>query len=122
MSVPPLEIQVARLYDAQAAGDHCRVLVDRVWPRGVRKDELDHELWLREVAPSDELRRWFGHDPALWPEFLERYHAELDDRPELIEQLFEQANGRALLLLYGARDTHHNNAVALKLYLEGRTP
>lgn len=121
MSVPPLEIEVARLYDAQAAGDRCRVLVDRVWPRGVRKDELDHELWLREIAPSDELRRWFGHEPALWPEFLERYHAELDDRPELIAQLLEQANGRALLLLYGARDTRHNNAVALKLYLDGRT-
>ena len=114
----PHEIEVARLYDAPSTSDHCRVLVDRVWPRGVRKDQLVHELWIRELAPSDGLRKWFGHDPARWPVFLERYHAELDDRSELIERLLAQANGRPLLLLYGARDTRCNNAVALKLYLD----
>lgn len=112
MNSPFPKLSVARLYDPPPPDGRCRVLVDRVWPRGVRKADLDHELWLREIAPSDALRQWFAHDPLRWAEFRRRYHAELDAKPERIEALRRQAAGREILLLYGARDTRHNNATA----------
>jgi uncharacterized protein YeaO (DUF488 family) len=110
-------IDVARVYDAPPPGSARRFLVDRVWPRGVRKQELALDGWARDVAPSSELRRWFGHDPARWEEFRRRYAAELDARPELWRPLLDAARAGDLLLLYGARDREHNNAVVLRDHL-----
>lgn len=111
-------IKLKRAYEEPKPQDGRRVLVDRVWPRGVSKDQVDLDEWMKEIAPSDDLRRWFGHDPERWEEFRERYFDELDAKPELVNQLREWADGRALTLVYGAGDTEHNNAVALKRYLQ----
>lgn len=115
------EVVVKRIYQAAAASDGCRVLVDRLWPRGLKKDAACLDRWLRDLAPSDALRKWFGHEPAKWDEFRRRYFAELDTKTEALAQL------RALLehhdkvtLLYSAKDEAHNNAVALAEYLRGR--
>jgi uncharacterized protein YeaO (DUF488 family) len=114
-----MPIQTRRVYDAVEAGDGFRVLVERLWPRGLRKEALRLDRWLKEVAPSDELRRWFAHDPARWDEFRRRYFAELDAKPEAWQPLLEAARGGPVTLLYSARDTEHNNARALQEYLEG---
>lgn len=111
-------IRVKRAYEPTKPQDGRRVLVDRIWPRGVSKDELDLDQWLKEIAPSDELRKWFGHDPERWDEFRKRYFAELDEHPELVAQLRAWADGHLVTLVYGAHDEEHNNAVALKEYLE----
>jgi uncharacterized protein YeaO (DUF488 family) len=113
-------ISVARVYGAPESAGAARYLVDRVWPRGVSKESLQLTDWLPEVAPSTELRRWFGHDPERWPEFRRRYAAELDGRPKAWEPLLAAAVRGDVVLLYGAKDTEHNNAIALKEYLEGR--
>ena len=113
-------IRVKRVYEPPAAEDGRRFLVERLWPRGVRRDALLLDGWLREVAPSDGLRRWFGHDPAKWDEFRRRYAAELDERPESWRPLLEAARQGPITLLFSARDTEHNNAVALKAYLESK--
>lgn len=111
----PLEVE-------RAYGDHQhrgqRFLVDRLWPRGVSKAELPLDGWLKDVAPSDALRRWFGHDPERWAEFVRRYGAELDEHPEAWQPLREAAKKGRVILLFGAKDEEHNNAVALKRYLE----
>lgn len=110
-----MAIKVSRAYDPPLPDDGWRVLADRVWPRGRSRDELALDEWLRDVAPSDELRRWFGHDPGRWDEFRRRYRAELAT-PEcapLVEHLVERARGGTLTLVFGARDTEHNQAVAL---------
>ena len=111
-------IRVQRVYDTTDTQDSARFLVDRVWPRGVKKDALHLEGWLKDVAPTGELRRWFGHDPVKWDEFQRRYFAELDRNPEACRPLLEAARRGKVTLLYGARDTAHNNALALKAYLE----
>lgn len=111
-------IETKRAYDEPRPEDGTRFLVDRIWPRGVKKEDLQIEGWLKEVAPSDELRRWFGHDPEKWPEFQERYHAELDDKTQALEPIREAARGGTVTLVYGAKDTEHNNAVALRAYLD----
>lgn len=112
-----------RVYDPPAPEDGLRYLVERLWPRGLRRDTLAVEAWLREVAPSHELRRWFGHDPARWQEFQRRYFAELDERREAWEPLCAAVRrGHTITLLFSARDTRYNNAVALKTYLEARCP
>lgn len=113
-------IRVRRAYEGPAAREGSRYLVDRIWPRGVRKEEAALDGWVKDVAPSGELRRWFGHDPARWEEFKRRYFAELDARPEVWEPLLEEARKGELTLVYGARDEQHNNAVALREYLEER--
>lgn len=113
-------IKVKRVYDPPATDDGARFLVDRLWPRGIAKDALPQDGWLREVAPSDELRRWFGHDPSRWEGFLERYFAELDARPDTWRVLVEAARQGDVTLLYAAKDPLHNNAVALKRYLEAK--
>ncbi|MGN6331272.1 MAG: DUF488 domain-containing protein [Motilibacteraceae bacterium] len=95
-------------------------LVDRLWPRGVRKEDLALDGWPREVAPSTELRRWFGHDPDRWEEFRRRYGAELDANPQTWEPLLEDLAHDDVLLVFSARDHLHNNAVALRDYLLGR--
>jgi uncharacterized protein YeaO (DUF488 family) len=113
-------IRVRRVYDAIGFKNGPQYLVDRIWPRGVRKEALHLTEWRRDVAPSDELRRWFGHDPAQWGEFRRRYYEELDDKRQAWLPLLEAARQGEITLLYSARDTEHNNAVALKAYLEQR--
>lgn len=111
-------IQLKRAYDPPASEDGSRFLVDRLWPRGARRKHLKLEAWLKDVAPGDDLRRWFGHDPAKWEAFRQRYFAELDDKPEAWQPILEAAREGDITLVYSARDTEHNNAVALKAYLE----
>jgi uncharacterized protein YeaO (DUF488 family) len=113
-------LRVKRVYDPPAADDGARFLVERLWPRGVKREILPLDGWLKEVAPSDALRRWFGHDPARWQEFRGRYARELDDRPEAWRPILEAARQGAVTLLYSARDGERNSAVALKAYLEAR--
>lgn len=113
-----MQIQVKRAYEQPGNGEGFRVLVDRVWPRGIRKDELQLDSWLKEIAPSTELRKWFGHDAERWEEFKRRYFVELAGRRQLLANLLSMAKGGRLTLVYGAKDEQHNNAVALKIYLE----
>lgn len=114
-----LEIRLERAYDKPCEGGGTRVLVDRIWPRGVSREEARVDLWLREAAPSDGLRRWFGHDPERWEEFRERYWRELDEREE-VENLADLVRKGRVTLPFGARAEQRNNAVALKEYLERR--
>jgi uncharacterized protein YeaO (DUF488 family) len=111
-------IRVTRAYSPPAADDGARFLVDRLWPRGLKKQDLRIDGWLKEVAPSADLRKWFGHDPERWEEFQVRYFSELDGKPEALEPIREAARQGNVTLLYGARDQEHNNAVALRAYLE----
>jgi uncharacterized protein YeaO (DUF488 family) len=111
-------IHVVRVHDREAPRPGRRFLVDRLWPRGVAKDTLALDGWLRDAAPSDELRRWFGHDPARWAEFRRRYVAELDAHPETWAPLRAAAAQGDVVLLYAARDREHNNAVVLRDHLE----
>ena len=112
-------MQIRRVYDAGPPDQReIRVLVDRVWPRGVRKDSLALERWAKEVAPSAELRRWFAHDPRKWPQFQRRYRNELVARTPELKALALLARGGHLVLLYGARDQEHNQAAVLKDILE----
>jgi uncharacterized protein YeaO (DUF488 family) len=111
-------IRTRRVYDPPEPGDGTRFLVERLWPRGMKKEELPMDGWLKDAAPSDELRRWFSHDPAKWDEFRRRYDAELEGKPDVLQPLREAARQGNVTLLYSARDTQHNNAVALKEYLE----
>lgn len=112
------QVRLKRAYDAPAKSDGRRVLVDRLWPRGVSKDELRLDDWLKEVAPSAGLRKWFGHDPAKWGAFKNRYFRELDEQSEAVERLLARGRERTVTLVFGAKDVHHNDAVALKEYLE----
>jgi uncharacterized protein YeaO (DUF488 family) len=112
-------IQVKRIYEDPSPDDGVRVLVDRLWPRGLSRDDAKIDLWLKEIAPSDTLRKWFDHDEKKWAEFKTRYFKELDEKEE-IPDLISQSSKKRMTLLYGARDEKHNNAVALKEYLTGR--
>jgi uncharacterized protein YeaO (DUF488 family) len=112
-----MKIQTKRVYDPREKGDGIRVLVDRLWPRGMTKENLHADQWLKDIAPSDDLRKWFSHDPSRWSEFKKRYCAELDEKPQLIQQLVDRAATGMLTLLFSARDTACNQAVALKEYL-----
>ncbi len=107
-------IRIKRIYEPPAATDGRRVLVDRLWPRGMSKDEAKVDEWLKEIAPSDELRTWFGHDPAKWAEFRTRYREELKGHGELLDRLRAEARKETVTLLFAAKDEEHNNAVALK--------
>ena len=111
-------IQIKRAYEAPAKNDGARFLVDRVWPRGVKKEQLQLEDWIKDAAPSTELRKWFGHDPEKWNEFRRRYFRELEKNPEPWQSLLQRARRGRVTLVYGAHDTEHNNAVALKEYLD----
>jgi uncharacterized protein YeaO (DUF488 family) len=113
-------VRVARVYDPVGERDGARLLVDRVWPRGIAKADLDHDAWLPEVAPSPALRRWFGHEPARWAAFQERYQAELDANPAAVERCLEWCRKGPVTLLFAARDREHNQAVVLCRYLEER--
>lgn len=107
-------IRIKRAYEPPASADGTRVLVDRLWPRGVGKGTLAIERWMKEIGPSDALRRWFGHDPDRWDEFRRRYGAELAKHADLLDGLRSLARERRLTLVYAARDDAHNNAVALR--------
>jgi uncharacterized protein YeaO (DUF488 family) len=108
------EVRVKRAYDPPAPDDGLRVLVDRLWPRGLKRQKAKIDLWLKDVAPSTELRRWFGHDPARWAEFQDRYRAELAGNAALRELLGIVKQRRRVTLLFGARDVEHNDAVVLR--------
>ena len=112
-----MSVALKRAYEAPAKSDGKRVLVDRLWPRGLTREKAAIDLWLREVAPSNELRKWFGHDPEKWPEFERRYRAELKGSPALME-LRELSRQGDITLLYAARDRLHNEALVLKQILD----
>lgn len=112
-------IHIKRIYDPPSAADGKRVLVDRLWPRGLTRDAAKIDLWVKDIAPSPELRRWFGHDPRRWGEFQKRYRAELAENPQASATLIElKKAAKPLTLLFGAKDVAHNNAVVLKDFLE----
>ena len=115
----PAEVHTKRIYDPPSADDGQRILVDRIWPRGVSKQAAALTLWLKEVAPSTELRQWFGHDPARWQAFRQRYAAELDRNPDAVARLRELVKAGRVTLLYAAQDREHNQAVALAEHLRG---
>lgn len=120
--MPASPILLKRAYEPAAPEDGRRFLVERLWPRGVGKADLRLDDWLKDVAPSPELRRWFGHDPEKWPEFRRRYFAELRANEAALAPLREAFRGGRVTLVYGARDTEHNAAVALREYLAGHSP
>ncbi len=108
-------INLKRIYDKYEKNDGFRILIDRLWPRGLSKENARIDLWLKEIAPSGDLRKWFGHDPAKWDEFKEKYIAELKSRQEQIEEIKNLAKTqKTITLLYAAKDEDHNNAVVLK--------
>lgn len=113
-----MPVHVKRVYHEPDEADGVRVLVDRIWPRGLTKAAARVDDWQKELAPSTELRRWFGHDPAKWEEFKQRYFQELAAKPDQIHALAGRARAGVVTLLFAARDEQHNNAVALKEYLE----
>jgi uncharacterized protein YeaO (DUF488 family) len=115
-------IIIKRIYSKSLSYDNAyfTILVDRLWPRGIRKDQVRVDLWLRDIAPSHQLRRWFGHDPAKWDEFKKRYFAELDTKEELVRVILDKVKNGPVCLLYGARDEKYNDAVALKELLDSK--
>lgn len=116
-----MDVRLKRAYDPPERSDGYRVLIDRIWPRGVSKEQAHLDEWARELAPSTELRRWFGHDPARFAEFRRRYLDELKGQPEKLRELRMRAREETLTLVYGARDTEHNDAVVLaELLRRGR--
>lgn len=113
------QLKLKRVYEAPHKDDGTRILVDRLWPRGLTKEKAKVDLWLKEIAPSTELRKWFGHDPKKWRRFRERYRTELKDHTDQL-RLLKSKKG-TVTLIYGARDQEHNEALVLKEFLE-RTP
>lgn len=111
-------IRLKRVYEAVESSDGTRLLVERLWPRGVKKETLRIESWVKDAAPSTELRKWFAHDPAKWEEFRKRYFAELRANPEGWETIAEAARKGTVTLLYSSHDEEHNNAVALRDFLD----
>lgn len=119
LPAPQVEVAVKRIYDKPAPDDGLRILVDRLWPRGVSRRRAALDEWMAELAPSTALREWFGHEPSRWAEFQRRYRAELRSRGEAIEALRRLATAKRVTLLYAARDPLHNNAEVLKKMIEG---
>jgi uncharacterized protein YeaO (DUF488 family) len=113
-------IKLKRAYEAPSRDDGLRVLVERLWPRGLTKERAAVDLWLKEVAPSPELRKWFGHDPARWEQFRQRYRKELREKKDTIRLLRQKGKEGTLTLVYAARDKEHNGALVLKRFLQGR--
>jgi uncharacterized protein YeaO (DUF488 family) len=115
-----MTIHIKRVYDPPGKNDGRRILVDRLWPRGISKEKAKIAFWAKEISPSTELRRWYGHDPAKWSEFKAGYFAELDANPEAVQELVDQVRTGMLTFVYGSKEQHLNNAVALKEYIESR--
>jgi uncharacterized protein YeaO (DUF488 family) len=113
-------LKLKRAYDPAAKADGTRILVERLWPRGLSRAKVHVDTWLKDVAPSTDLRKWFGHDPEKWPQFRERYFRELDARPEAWQQILSKARRGLVTLIYSSHDTLHNNAVALREYLQAK--
>lgn len=113
-----MTIQIKRVYDPPTRKDGYRVLVDRIWPRGLTREQAAIDLWLKDIAPSTALRRWFNHDPQKWQAFRRRYFRELEQLAEQVNALQKRAASTRVTLLYAAKDTEHNNAVVLKSFLE----
>lgn len=111
-------ILIKRVYEEYSPTDGKRILIDRLWPRGISKEEAKLDLWLKEIAPSTELRQWFGHDPAKWGEFKKRYISEIKSNTQALSRLEELVKKGNVTLVYGAKDEEHNDAVVLKEYLE----
>jgi uncharacterized protein YeaO (DUF488 family) len=114
------EIRLRRVYEPPDAADGRRILVDRLWPRGLTREAAHLDAWRKDAAPSTALRRWFGHDPAKWAEFQRRYREELDEHPEALAPLLDAAGTGPVTLVYAARDEQHNDAVVLKQVLDER--
>ncbi len=112
-------IKVKRIYDPPSAGDGKRVLVDRLWPRGLKKEEARIDEWLKEISPSNELRKWYSHDPAKWAEFKARYRKELEPHSEVIQRLKAEGKKRTITLLFSSKELELNNAAALQEILAG---
>ncbi len=114
-------VKIKRAYDPPSAGvDGKRVLIDRLWPRGLRKEDARIDEWMREIGPSNELRKWFGHDPEKWVEFKKRFFSELNEKPDMVDKIVEAARRDTVTLLFGSKEKRFNNAVALKEYIEAR--
>jgi len=111
-------IRLKRVYLSPEDSDGLRILIDRLWPRGLTKEKARVDLWLKNIAPSTELRKWFGHDPAKWDEFKKRYHKELAGNSEILSKLTEQLKKGRVTLVYGAKDEDQNDAIVLKEHLE----
>lgn len=114
------QIRIKRVYEPRAASDGRRILVDRLWPRGVSKADAGVDYWARDVAPSDTLRKWYRHDPAKWTSFRDRYFAELDANPGAVAELSAELGGGSVTLLFASKETELNNATALREYLGSR--
>ena len=112
------KLKLKRAYEAPNKDDGARILVDRLWPRGLTKERAKVDLWLKEIAPSTELRKWFGHDPKKWRNFRERYQTELKHHTDQLKLLKSKAKEGTVTLIYGARDQEHNEALVLKQFLE----
>jgi uncharacterized protein YeaO (DUF488 family) len=110
-------IKLKRAYEAASDDDGVRILVERLWPRGISKEKAKIDEWLKELSPSPELRKWFGHDPERWKEFQKRYRKELDQHQEMAKDLKRRARGKTITFVYAARDEEHNSALLLKEYL-----
>jgi len=111
-------VKIKRVYDPVSPADGKRILVDRLWPRGIKKEDAAIEEWLKDIAPSTELRKWYSHDPAKWGEFKKRYKIELKDKIGIVDRLRQESKKRTITLLFSAKGTELNNAVALKEFIE----
>jgi len=112
-------IKIKRIYDPPSPGDGQRILVDRLWPRGMKKEEAHIDEWLKEISPSNELRKWYSHDPAKWPEFKRRYRAEISRETDLLKRIKNEGKKGTVTLLFSSRELELNNATALKEIVEG---
>ena len=115
-----MKVEIKRVYEEPGRADGTRILVDRLWPRGLSKERARVDLWLRDIAPSTELRKWFNHDPSKWSEFQVRYRHELKSEADLLDVLKEKAGKGPITLLYGAKDEVHNEAVVLRSLLQAK--
>lgn len=113
-----MKIIIKRVYEKPSADDGCRILVDRLWPRGVKKEKANIDLWLKEIAPSNELRKWFGHEPGKWDEFKNKYFEEITLNSEAFTKLEKYLNRETITFVYSAKEERYNNAAALKEYME----
>ena len=115
-----MPMHIKRVYEIPEKDDGIRILIDRLWPRGLTKEKAKVDLWLKDIAPSTTLRKWFGHDPSKWSEFKKRYHDELENNTEAVTKLEEELKKKKVTLIYGAKDQEYNDAVVLKEYFENK--